>query len=366
MFDDVSAHYHENVVQAYDDYLATRASGVAGRSLDVRDAVIAAGALFHFREFLPDPLRPSRADVERACPDYALLGDIANASKHQTLTSGTPHGAPLIAEAAQVSEQVVVTEYEDADGQYQCAEKVVRVTLNDGSVRDVLEVLSNVMNYWNGFLHTHKFAASSRSFGCPAVVEPRTREECRKSSIDVEIVPGLRFRQSFLWQRYDRVTGKIVPVDHSSANVTFRLRKKQFDLDLVLTNSVSGATFKRTVALTEAETDIADGISDSQVRQAFIQSIPSVQAAARELAKEAGLAAPRANSAGPAEEAPAVKQPKELRLSNSSFVPESHVEFALTIFGRRAPRWLERLVECFWPPCAHWAKDHEKHGMDSR
>jgi hypothetical protein len=289
MFDDVSAYFHENVVQAYDDYLATRASGVAGRSVDVRDAVIAAGALFHFREFLPSPLKPTRADVEKACPDYALLGDIANASKHHALTSGTPHGAPLITTAGQVSEQVVVTQYEDAEGQYQCAEKIVRVALNDGSVRDVLGVLSNVMNYWNGFLRANNIAASSRSFSVPALTEPRTREECTRSAIDLDIVPGLRFRQSFLWQRYDRATQSVVPVDHTGSNVTFRLRKKQFDLDLVLMHKVSGVTFKRTITLSEEETNMADWIADPQVRQAYIGSIPSVQDAARELAEEAGL-----------------------------------------------------------------------------
>ena len=84
MFDDLTAYYHENVVASFIEYLDICNDGVAGRSRDLRAALAAASALFHLREHLPTGSL-SRTDVERFCPDYALLGDVVNASKHKAL-----------------------------------------------------------------------------------------------------------------------------------------------------------------------------------------------------------------------------------------------------------------------------------------
>ncbi len=88
MFDDVAALFHENVIVAYQEYIRARTSRVAGRSQDLRLALSAAAALYHFREHLPKNLRRSRVELEKACADYGLLGDIVNASKHGELTHG--------------------------------------------------------------------------------------------------------------------------------------------------------------------------------------------------------------------------------------------------------------------------------------
>lgn len=96
MFDDIAAYYHEAVVAAFVEYRDTSKNGLAGRSRDLRGALAAASALFHLREHLPSPIALSRAAVERLCPDYALLGDVVNASKHKSLLNNTPHGAPLV------------------------------------------------------------------------------------------------------------------------------------------------------------------------------------------------------------------------------------------------------------------------------
>src|ERR1700722_1989792 len=98
MFDDLAAFYHDHVVTEYAEYLSTYSSKIMGLSQDMRRALAAASALFHLREHLPAP-QMSRGAVERLCPDYGLLGDVVNASKHGSVTQPTPHGAPLIAQA---------------------------------------------------------------------------------------------------------------------------------------------------------------------------------------------------------------------------------------------------------------------------
>ena len=123
MFDDVAGLFHENVMVAYQDYITARTSRVAGRSKDLRLALTAAAALFHFREHLPKKVRRSRAELEKACGDYGLLGDIVNASKHGELTRGSPR----IRNATDVQEMVVLNEYTDDQGTYCDSEKIISV-----------------------------------------------------------------------------------------------------------------------------------------------------------------------------------------------------------------------------------------------
>lgn len=64
MFDDLTAHYDENVVTSFVEYRDRTRDGVAGRSRDLRAALTAAAALFHFREHLPSAQMLTRGAVE--------------------------------------------------------------------------------------------------------------------------------------------------------------------------------------------------------------------------------------------------------------------------------------------------------------
>src|SRR5881394_643438 len=119
MFDDIAALFHENVIAAYERYLETKESNVAGRSRDLVDALSAATALYHFREHLPAVLAKTRHQIANHCPDYDLLGDVVNAGKHRELTRGTP----ALTSADQIQEQLISTEYEDEQGVYRHLEK---------------------------------------------------------------------------------------------------------------------------------------------------------------------------------------------------------------------------------------------------
>src|SRR6516165_8581907 len=144
MFDDLAAFFYENVVAAFTDYSKTRQSDPYGRSRDIRAAIDAATSLYHLREHIPSQYRKSRSEVAKLCPDYDLLGDVANAAKHDDLTRGTPQ----INSADDIYEMNVITLYEDCDGEYSDAQKLVMVKLNNGTERDLFEVLTNVINFW--------------------------------------------------------------------------------------------------------------------------------------------------------------------------------------------------------------------------
>lgn len=289
MFDDLTAYYHDNVVAAFTAYRETSKDGVAGRSRDLREAIIAATALFHLREHLPNPGAPTRAEIEQLCPDYALLGDVVNAAKHKSINQKTPHGSPLVSEAEKLTEHILVIEYEDAEGAYRCTQKTVVAKLADGNERNLLEVLTNVINYWEGHLHSLGILAMQRTFVFEPPVRYRTRAECEQIRLDFQIVQGHRFKQSMKLLRFDASTGQALPIDLTGSEINFRIYKPRFDFDVSLRHEASGKEYTRTVVLSDEENEILAGMATDEERQVFAANLPSAQATLRELAAKAGL-----------------------------------------------------------------------------
>lgn len=289
MFDDLAAYYHENVVAAFIAYRNTSKDEVAGSSRDLREALVAATALFHLREHLPKPGVLSRTEVERMCSDYALLGDVVNAAKHKSATKKTPHGAPLVSDAENLMERLLIIEYEDTDGVYRCMQKTVVVTLTDGTERNLLEVLTNVMNFWEGHLHGLGVLSRKRTFVFKPQARYRTRAECEQTRLEIQVVQGHRFQQSIQHLRFDASTGRAQPIDMNGWKINSRVYRPRFDFDVSLKHKPSGKEYTRTVVLSEEENEKLSGMATDEERQAFAATLPSAQAALRELAAEAGL-----------------------------------------------------------------------------
>jgi hypothetical protein len=286
MFDDLAAYFYENVVTPFEEYLEVKSSGKAGRNRDARVALTAATSLYHLREHLPPLHALTRAEISsNHCADYSLLGDVVNAAKHRFVTRGSPQ----ISDAAQIEEQVVVTEYQDEQGPYRWVEKIVAVGLVDGSTRDLLEVLVNVMNFWQSYLHSIGVISNPRSYSVPQGAQPKSRADCAESRLDLEIVKGLRFKQSWRLQRYNYTTGKIEPVDLTGSEIRFRIYKPRFDVDLSLRNDVTGQEFSRTITLSDEDCEALSGFRTEEEKQAFVSSLPQAQEALRKLAEAAGI-----------------------------------------------------------------------------
>lgn len=289
MFDDLATYYHEDVVSAFLAYRDVSNNGVSGRSRDLRQALTAATALFHLRQHLPSGGQLSRADVERLCPDYALLGDVVNVAKHGRLNSRTPHGAPLVTNAENLDEVLIIIEYTDDAGPYRFVQKSVIVKLDNGSERDLLEVLTNVINFWERHMARLDVIVAARTFQYNHDPRPRTRAECEAIRTDFEGVQGLRFRQRMRLLRFDNKTGKATPIDLTGATISARIYRPRFDIDLTLSQKVSGKEFKTTLTLSEDESAEVSRMSDGAEIEAFIVGLPAAQAALQKLAAEAGL-----------------------------------------------------------------------------
>jgi len=289
MFDDLTAYYHENVAAAFIEYRETSSDGVAGRSRDLRSAMEAATALYHLREHLQKADGLSRAEAERRCPDYALLGDIVNAAKHKTISSSTPHGSPFITDAASVTEKLLMIEYSDADGAYRCVQKSVIAVLADGTERNLLEILTNVINFWETYLHSLGVLSKARTFEFNPQVRYRTRAECDQIRLNFEIVQGQRFKQIMQLFRFDQATGKAAPIDLTGSELKFSIYKPHFDFEVRLKHEATGQELSAMVTLSEEEHAILAGLSSDEERQAYAASLPATQEALRGLAHKAGL-----------------------------------------------------------------------------
>jgi len=209
--------------------------------------------------------------------------------KHKLLTHGTSHGTPLINDSARVTEQLVVTEYQDEAGTYRYTQKTVVAKLPDGSERDLLEVLTNVMNFWEHYMETIGIVPVARNFTYDGNVRARSRAECQPNRLDFEVVQGQRFHQTMRFLRWDHKSGKAVPIDLTASKISFRMYAPKYDIELTLKHELSGKEFKTTISLTEEESLLLSRMSNDVERQLCIDSLPSAQAALQQLAIEAGL-----------------------------------------------------------------------------
>ena len=272
MFDDLAAYFYENVVTAFEEYLSVRATQSAGRSKDVRSGVSAASALYHLREHLPSTYPKTRTDVVNSCPDYALLGDVVNASKHRTLTKGTPQ----LTNADSIEELVIITEYEDEQGSYKNVEKEIAIKLSNGTVRILAEVMTNVMNFWKDELYANGIISENKHYSLVNRTQPLARAACNNDKLDLEIKKGLRFKQNCSFRKFNYSTNQIEPIDLTGANVRMRIYQPKYDVDISLKNGATGEELSRTVSLTSEESERVTAIENEEERQEYLISLPQV------------------------------------------------------------------------------------------
>jgi len=231
MFDDFKAYFQENIISSYLDYIKVKNSKKAGISNDLKSATNAATNLYHLREHLPSSVSKTRSELSLICPDYDLLGDIVNATKHKKIKNNNPQ----VSDAKNIFEQIVVTEYQDKLGPFSHKEKCVIVKLNDGTERDLFEILTNVINMWLKVLNKANLIDSVKQFSLKPKRLPRRSKQNQK--LDLQLIKGIRFRQVYKMQKYNYSTGQAEPIDLSDKKFEMRIYKPQFDVSMELTDN---------------------------------------------------------------------------------------------------------------------------------
>lgn len=264
--------FYNNVVVAYDGYATNRDSDISGRSSQMRTAIEAATALFHFREHLPAEHAKTRSQVVDECLDYRLVADVVNAAKHRVLTRDTSEGPPLVNSVGDFEELTVITEYEDDEGNYTDARTVVNINCSDGVCRSLDNALTTVLNYWGGELKRLKILNYSPR-EIPEVPGTRFVSRAEARAANLELVQGLQWRKSFQFLRFDMTKGRSEPVDLSDKEVTWRVFKPAYSVDVTVTPPEGGSPIRCSVKLTEEQSEVFLGLATEVEREAFIRSI---------------------------------------------------------------------------------------------
>jgi len=220
MFTKARNYVIQNALPAYREFFAALRHNRFGEGEIVRLGVTAAIALYHLREHLPDPIRPTRDALQNTCPDFALVGDVANASKHKKLDRGRPR----ISNADQVYEMAVSTQYQDKKGWYPAVQVAVHVRLDDGTERDLADLLHGVMNMWSQKLADLEVVNIANP---EALLRDRhvSRAEAAKRTFSGRIVIGEERHHRWALRRFNYQTGKPEPMDLTGAKIEMRMWK---------------------------------------------------------------------------------------------------------------------------------------------
>lgn len=277
--EELRAYFYNDVFMAYHRYREMKDKPVMKKSMDRRAAINAAVALYHFREHLPDVHRRSRAQLSSLCPDYGLLGDIVNAAKHNVLSRGSPQ----ITKADDIYEIYVSTRYKDEEGEYNHLHKLVEVKLFDGSVRDVFEILTNVVNLWHDELH--RIGAMERREPIQVGMQGIILREDACQTIELGITKELQWKQNFKIQKYNYETNKIEPIDLSDASeIRFTIKKPQ-KYEIVLSDNLGNKIIKM-LELTIDQSVELNLIPDEDQRDQFLWTVAEEQGIVEQMKNE--------------------------------------------------------------------------------
>ena len=217
VYESLRDYVTQGVLPAYRAFLDARDKGSFGENRARRAAVECAKIVYHLREqFTP---KKSRASLTTLCADFGLLADICNAVKHGSITQGPP---PLVTNAHQLFEQVSTCTFTDEAGEYQHAELNVLVTQDDGTIRDVAEVLKNVLSMFGEVLKAEGvFTAfvppTSERLAMPRVPRDRAR------SMNLAILQAENRKLRWQFMEYEAASDSRKPVDLTGAVVRFRV-----------------------------------------------------------------------------------------------------------------------------------------------
>lgn len=215
------AYFHDTVILAFDYYIKQRNNGLAGRNADLRAVTNAAEHLYHVREHLPEEFSITRKEMCSRIADYALLGDIANALKHKKLTMGNPR----LTDSDNIYEEIIVTKFKDKKGIYSHAETVVIARLDDGTCRDVVYILTNVMNGWETYFY--EVGISSKMPNLFPVRNPNKivkRKDARNPNFS--LTKGLELTKRYMFQEFNYANGKMEPVNLAESDIELRVYQK--------------------------------------------------------------------------------------------------------------------------------------------
>jgi len=241
MFVNARKFYVENVLPSYQDFIKHRESNDWGENQLLRKGIVAATSLFHLREHIPTNIQPSKANLKSQYPDYGLIADIANVSKHHELTFDNPQ----ISNASQIYESLRLIEFTDKQGEYVAPQLEVYVKLDNGTEIKLINILYNVMSIWCdvldnlGIINQKPLEPLKNDF-------PISREEANKRRANLRIRQGEEYQWQLRMEKYNYNKRITESIDLTGKNFQFRIRElpENAPISIHITNPGIGVDFE--------------------------------------------------------------------------------------------------------------------------
>jgi hypothetical protein len=255
MFQNLNQYFTENVLTEYKNYVKQRKNNKSGFSEDIKHGLRSASALFHFREHFPDELRLTRNQLEKICPNFKLLADVVNVSKHGTLDRNSPQ----VTDSKNIFEEIVSTTYFDNKGEFQHIQKEVITKLDSGEEVVLFELLTEIMNMWIDQLKSKGLFLELSTFLIYSKKLPRRN----KNSGQLNILTNRSFYgRRFKLQKYNYDLKRIEPVDLTNANISMKFYKKTIPVEISIIPKDGNETRKIEMELTQREVNKIEAIKD--------------------------------------------------------------------------------------------------------
>lgn len=175
---------------------------------------------------------------------------------------------------------------------------MVFLKLTNGGERYLLEVLTNVLNFWEDYLHSHGILPSKRVFQCKDPFRRRTRAECKDTSDGIQLTQGLPAQLRLRFMRFDEAVGRAIPVDLTGSKIEFRVFKpKPVELVISAIRNADGKVFEKSVQLQPEEAHEVENCADDEAKSRFLSTLPAVKKALGDLNAELKAQEGQANSA---------------------------------------------------------------------
>jgi hypothetical protein len=256
MFNDLHQYFTENILTEYNKYVKLRNNNKAGFSEDLKHAIKSASSMFQFREQFENELNLSRSQIEQICPNFKLLADIVNVSKHGKLDRYYPQ----ITDSKNIYEEIVSTTYLDKKGEFQHIQVEVVAELDSGERIVLFELLTEILNMWIGQLNSIGLFLDLPLFSINSKRLPRRNKN--SDLLKITSTPTMYARR-FRIQKYNYELKKIEAVDISNSKISMNLYAKTYPVEITINQAKSNEPITLKMELTESEFKKINKIKDS-------------------------------------------------------------------------------------------------------
>jgi hypothetical protein len=271
MFGNISQYFSEKVLPDYKFYLKQRKNNKSGLSKDISTGIDSATSLYHFREHLEnfcEAWEKTYDDLLELYPNYNLLGEVVNASKHAVRNKKNRK----LTNAQNIYEEIIITTYIDKKGEYNHIQKEVLVKLDSGENVVLYKLLTEIVNMWIKELKSIGLFSGLSIFTESTRLPRRNKDSGKLDFITTQNFYGRRFKI----QKYNYDTKTIEPIDLSDAEISAKFFKPQIIADLEITEK-NGKKHNFEILVDQKQKKLIEGMKDINERNQFLIKLATEQ-----------------------------------------------------------------------------------------